>query len=137
MLLVAPLTLAPALAGCGTDPAQLAVGACISNPGGTNSSHRVNVVPCRDPHYGQIIGEVVVPDGNYPGSEVLTTECRDTCREAFIEAVGTPPEQSVFDLFPLLPSEDSWNTNNDRTIYCVVRSSTGAPLTETLSETQR
>lgn len=126
-----PVSCALSLTGCTSSQSTLDVGSCIDSP------QKISPVPCSQPHYGEIIGLVVVPGGDYPGPQMLASEAGAECRQIFADVIGTPTEQSIYDLFPLVPSETSWNDDDDRTVFCAVRSSTGELLTESVNQTNR
>lgn len=105
-----------ALAGCGSEPATLTVGDCLVSP--TEGSGRAHVVACAEPHRGQVVGMYEPVGGPYPGADVLTEESEAPCEQAFTTFVGSDPLTSVLDLFPLLPTEEAWESG-DRTVVCV------------------
>lgn len=123
------------LAGC-TSKSELEVGDCIADPGQTTTTRQVTSVSCHANHFGEIIGTYTATDGSYPDVQVLANESETTCSQAFETVVGIPPAQSVYDLFPLVPSESSWE-NGDRTVLCVVSGSDGESLTEPVAQTRR
>lgn len=97
---------------------SLVPGDCIqdlANDGGT--VERLPVVPCEAEHEAEVYATFDVPDGDWPGEDVVTEQSQDGCAErlaSFPEA-DDDPETTAFYLFP---TEASW-ADGDRKVICM------------------
>jgi hypothetical protein len=114
------LVLAP-LAGCGSRGVlELKVGDCL-RASDLRAEPAVDVaVDCEQPHDAEIYAATELPDGPYPGVEAMRAAADDFCLPLFAAFVGTDYLASELDVYPLLPSEDGWNSAGDREILCVL-----------------
>lgn len=142
-------TLSVALLGCGgsDEPARdpdtgqvteettidivaLERGDCImDSPSGLRED--IDVVPCDEPHDQEVFHEIFMPDGDFSETDIdaASMECIGEPYTAFI---GLEKAESVFEVFPLVPSETSWKEHDDRTIQCVIFDPSG-PVTGSLA----
>jgi len=90
----------------------------------------VPVVPCSDPHTGELFGETTLPEGDFPGEEAVELAAEDYCLPAFADFIGLSYDESVYDYFSFYPTSDGWTVGDDRVIQCVVV--TDEPVTATL-----
>ena len=126
------LAFVPLMAGCST-PAQPAVGDCLASL----DVGRPRVVDCQRPHAAQVVGIYTAPGDKYPGADQLQAAARSVCDSAFEEFVGIPALRSVYDLVPLLPTEESWQESEDREVLCVARPTTNEELTASIEGSER
>ena len=68
--------------------------------------------------------------GNMGGIEAVEQESDLACREAFADFIGVPYEKSTLYFSTLYPTEDTWDSDDDRTTLCVVVAD--EPMTESL-----
>jgi hypothetical protein len=139
----ASLTIAVALlAGCGEPAADVArdddgrpveagevradrirVGDCFDDPA------VVDVVPCDELHDNEVFHLFDVDDGEYPGRDALESLSSRRCGEDAFEAyVGDTVGGSLYDVFQIVPSPESWADDGDRTVVCVLFGDRGVPL---------
>lgn len=85
---------------------------------GNLSSEAIEIVPCSQPHDGEVVGNVEHPDGSYPGEEGLLAFGSSACRAPFAEYVGVSFDDSHLDMILLWPEQILW-LKGDRTIDCV------------------
>ncbi|MDO5048572.1 MAG: septum formation family protein [Actinomycetaceae bacterium] len=118
------------LAGCGSTVAiDLQTGDCLQLPedydlqGGFEMTS-VNTTKCSEPHDAQVIGQEELQYAEFPGLDVIQEDAAAFCSAAFEEFVGTPLAESQLDVFPLSPTEDSWNKAEDRTLLCIAVNTT-------------
>ncbi len=104
------------LSGCSAPSTSLELGDCLRDP--SAGSRSIHVVDCEAPHRGQVVGLYEPIGGPYPGIDLLSAEAELPCEEAFEEFIGTSPLTSVFDLFPLIPSEQAWE-EGDTLVACI------------------
>ena len=67
-------------------------------------------------------------DGPFPGDQHLVDSATNTCRRAFENYVGIPPDQSEYDVEWMVPTEDQW-ASGVRNGICLVVADDGSPLT--------
>ncbi len=115
------LLFVPMAAACGsTSVLSLEVGDCLRSAD-LEAEPGVDVaVDCGDPHDAEIFAATELPVGDYPGIDFLRAAADDHCLPLFEDFVGIGFLNSELDVYPLLPSEDSWNSSDDRTILCVL-----------------
>ena len=109
------------LAGCGEGNVfELAEGDCFNDEESVEISD-VEVVSCDDPHQNEVYAVVLIeepPELAYPGSDRVSDLAADLCLERFDEFVGLPYVDSRLDIFTLAPTQDSWESLDDREVIC-------------------
>jgi hypothetical protein len=112
---------------------KLRVGDCLdipfddpaTEPGATVASDEVesfDAVPCDQPHTGEVIlvDEQFYADlDEFPGENAAFESATPACITAIDDYTGTSYEQSQFDIYSLVPTEDSWDIMDDRTLVCI------------------
>jgi hypothetical protein len=107
------------MAGCGGEVFTLDVGTCFDDTDETEISS-VPEVDCSDPHDNEVFAVLEYSGSDtYPGSEAMNDAAQDLCIDAFEEYVGLPYEESEFEVFPITPTEGSWD-GGDREIICAL-----------------
>lgn len=130
-----PLVIATAgliAAGCSSTVFDLETGNCLNFPADSDLNESfelstVDIVECNEPHQGEVVGTLQVSGSDFadteedafPGQSVLEEKAADTCLSAFEEYIGIDYDSSELDMYPLTPTDESWNKANDRTIVCV------------------
>ena len=109
------------LTACGTGSVlDLEVGDCLRSAD-LSAAPAVDVaLDCAEPHDAEIFASTEMPDGPYPGIDALREAADDFCLPRFEEFVGVAYLDSDLEAYPLLPSEDTWNSAGDREILCVL-----------------
>lgn len=79
----------------------------------------VGAVPCDQPHDNEAYHVFDLPDGDYPGDDALAEQAFTACETPFGEFVGLSYADSELDLFPITPTEASWQ-QGDREVICAV-----------------
>lgn len=97
---------------------DLAAGTCIQQPPG-DVIETVLAVGCTEPHDFEVIGEVVLPPGPYPGDDAVYTEALQTCEPVFETYVGIDYASSIWWLNSFTPTETGWD-KGDRSATCLV-----------------
>ena len=98
---------------------QLRVGQCVAVPTtdtGANGS-TVMVVPCSQPHDGQVFAAARSSDTSFPGSAALTEQALDDCSMRVSAFLGT--ERTLLQLMAFTPQSQGWAAG-DRTEHCVL-----------------
>ena len=100
-------------------PEELRIGDCldenVSAPDETDWTE--TVVPCDDPHSGQIYLLVELDGSQYPSLATIRETADARCAAGFADWVGTPVESSELTVSYLYPDEDNWDY--DREIKCI------------------
>ncbi len=116
---------------------DLEVGDCLKDPG--SKVFRVSGQSCSGDHERQvfaIINDPAPPSAPFPGSTPIRTladrECAD--RSARIASV---PNRANLRVYFLVPSEASWDNDDNRRIICMVGNRDGSPLTGSLPGVNR
>lgn len=105
------------------DVFSIQVGDCLDYAAlGSGEINTVPVVPCAEPHDGEVYAEMSLPDGDYPGDDAVGEQADTFCYDQFATFVGIPWDDSSLDYSPLTPTADSWEGFDDRLIQCVVAS---------------
>lgn len=80
----------------------------------------VPVVPCSEAHDNEVMGHFDLVGDSYPSEEEIDLQVVEHCIAIFDDFVGLSYEDSVLDIFPMTPTEGSWNNMNDREVICAV-----------------
>ena len=84
-----------------------------------------DVVPCDEPHDEEVFFEYKMPDGEF-SEEAIDAASQEQCTgDAFTEFVGLAFNDSVLEVYPLTPTEQTWNEYNDRVIQCIISDPAG------------
>lgn len=93
------------------------VGQCLADvPTGTRVSS-LNTTGCEQPHAGEIVAVLTMPDGSFPAESVLK-RYKDKCRDALSSYSSTAMQDPNVDLAVMPPSEESWR-HGDRAMVCI------------------
>jgi hypothetical protein len=90
----------------------------------------VPVVPCAEPHTGEVYSEMVMKGDKYPGEKSVGKTFDDWCYAEFETFVGLSYDESQYGYTGFYPTKDTWEQLDDRTIQCIVSSE--KPVTGTL-----
>ena len=102
--------------------ADVKVGDCLAEIPDSSRVSFIHVVPCEDPHRGEVFTVLTMPDGDFPG-QVEIAEYQGRCEPelaAYSSAAATDP---TVGLFVLYPTEESW-ADGDRAVTCIATSDT-------------
>ena len=117
---------------------KLQVGDCIDVTAVTGTSEdetevgEFDAIPCDEPHTGEVI---LVADDHFADVEEyssitdLSEQGSDACITAIDEYTGTVFEESNFNVLPLVPTEASWDSLDDRGLVCI-----GVTLDDSLTD---
>ncbi|MFV0133839.1 DUF4190 domain-containing protein [Streptomyces sp. HMX87] len=106
--------------GAGTAHA-LTVGQCFTTPGGSlrGVTYDVDVVPCEQPHDGEVFAAFELPGGPFPGDDEITRIADGKCyalRDGYaMDSWAVPAD---VDVYYLLPTRQSWRLG-DREVTCL------------------
>lgn len=132
------LLLAAVLAGCGggSEGAEVSVfqirpGDCFDDEAAGGQLSQVDVLPCARPHDNEvfaIVEDPAPPDAPFPGSEAVRDAAETRCEEPFAPYVGIAYAQSRYSIFPIVPSQATWE-RGDRQIICALYDHEAGKLT--------
>jgi hypothetical protein len=107
---------------------RLQVGDCLDAAieGQVNS---LPVVPCGDEHTGEVFHLFDLPDGDFPGDDIISAAAADGCIAAFEGYVGLDFASPRYDISSLNPTQEAWDEIDDREIVCTLSDVAGARLT--------
>ena len=77
-------------------------------------------LPCSDPHDNEVYAVFDLSLKTFPGAEAMSDMARDACLKRFERFVGKSYDESILDLFPMYPTDQSWSQVNDREVVCAV-----------------
>jgi hypothetical protein len=112
---------------------ELKVGECFND--GTDDDEAIRRV-CTQTHDGEIISNVTLPDGPYPGNTKVNTQAKSACATVFAAYVGKSVDKSELDVAWWTPDEALWN-DNDRMVICAAYGPPDEPLTSTVKNSHR
>jgi hypothetical protein len=95
----------------------------------------VPVVPCAEPHTGEVYAELIMDGDKFPGEKAVTKKFEEWCFTEFEKFVGLSYDESVYGYTGLFPTKDTWEQLDDRTLQCVVSSE--EPVTGSLKGVAR
>jgi hypothetical protein len=106
---------------CGSQSVfSIDVGTCFDD----TEAEQVSSVPevdCSEPHDNEAFALIdYTESGSYPGEEELRNRGTELCIEQFEAYVGLSYPESDLAVFPITPSEASWNDDDDREIICAL-----------------
>jgi hypothetical protein len=88
-------------------PLELRTGDCLRVPRELSGViHTLTVLPCSQPHNGQVFTILQAPDGPYPGDVEIQTAALDACTRAAPSFLGT--DQTLLHTVAFFPPEKGW-----------------------------
>ena len=112
---------------------DLAVGECFDYG---NAEGEVLRQPCTVAHDGEIISDVTLPEGPYPGDYGVDEAADRACSHDFTNYVGKSTDESELNLDYWTPTESLWN-DGDRLVVCEAYGFAGFQLTGTIKNSHR
>ncbi len=103
-------------------------GKCYNLPEAANEAGDVgsaSEIDCEELHDIEVYQTRQEADSSFPGDLVLDERSIDFCLSAFEDFVGVEYEVSIYDLFYLYPSSESWAQQDDRQTVCGLTSLDG------------
>lgn len=104
---------------------QLHTGQCLNSS--SNGISGVHVLPCSQPHSGEVFGTFQVAGHRYPGSAALQREASDGCVRRLSGYLNPQLSASSLTESYVYPDSGAWAAGV-RTVVCTIRSTAG-PLT--------
>ncbi len=108
---------------------ELDVGDCFNAPssGSAMLVDQVTVVPCAEPHDFEVYHAFDLTGDAFPGDDVIEDRWISGCLDRFEPFVGIPFDQSVLDISAIFPTEETWESLDDREVVCSVTAVSGEP----------
>lgn len=122
------LALGFGLVACGGEPEAnaLKAGDCIEGEI-SGAVGEDNTVSCDDAHTAEVFATFDLEGDDFPGTDQVLADAAEGCQgQRFEDYVGVSYDVSESVASPLVPSEDSWNNNDDRTVICLAVSADGS-----------
>lgn len=123
---------ATVLAGCGSEKGNvfsLEAGECFDDPDlSAEGISDVDKVDCAEPHDNEVFATFDLPGDDYPGDEQVRELAFTGCEERFADYVGIDYASSVLFIFPIFPTEETWNEVDDREVICGLFDGSGEKL---------
>ncbi|MEP7762809.1 septum formation family protein [Sanguibacter sp. 25GB23B1] len=102
------------------DVFSVLVGDCVNSADLFGMVETIPTIPCGEPHDSEAYAVTEMPEGDYPGTDAVDTAADEFCYAEFAAFVGMSYEESTLDYFPLTPTEEGWNSVDDRQLLCFV-----------------
>jgi hypothetical protein len=111
---------------------SIQVGDCLTDTfGGDNVEFSyANVIPCDQPHAFEAYHGDVLSGDTFPTD--INTTVDDICYYAFADFIGITVEETYLTYSSLLPTQVSWENDDDREVTCIVGMEDGSEITGTL-----
>ncbi|MEV5961796.1 DUF4190 domain-containing protein [Kribbella sp. NPDC051952] len=119
--------------GSAVDVDALAVGECFDD--GDDEGEVVRR-PCPQAHDGEIISNITLPEGPYPGDKNVVKAAKSGCAGDFAKYVGNTMDKSELDLAWWTPDQDLWE-DEDRLVICAAYGPPGEDLTGSVRNSRR
>lgn len=84
----------------------------------------IDVVPCAEPHDQEVFYEITMDDGEY-SEESIDTATQECIGEAYTSFVGVAYDASTLEVYPITPTQQTWDELNDRVVQCVISDPAG------------
>ena len=101
------------------DVFNLHIGDCFDDESASEITD-VPAVPCADAHDNEVYYLFDLPDGEYPGADAVSSGADEGCAAQFESFAGIAYESSTLDWFTITPTEETWNSLNDREVICSI-----------------
>lgn len=118
-----------------TSTQDLSLGQCIKDLPADSATtlSRAALVPCDQPHIGEVFAVIPVPGDTFPGEAQLTSQ-GDACDPKLVSYVPGLPDDFTYDLSYIYPTAQTW-ADGDRSLVCILR--TDQPRAGSLNSTYK
>ena len=115
---------------------DLEVGQCVELPDDGDKISRLKTFECTEPHDAEVfaVGDLGTGNDPYPGEDEVGAMIAAECIPAFESYVGAPYGESEFEVFPLSPTEELWDSDQG---YICLAFDPGDDLTESIEGSDR
>lgn len=108
------------------------VGDCLIASDASEISSQ-KAVPCGDPHDQEVYAlfDIKTADDAFPGDDEMNAQIEEGCYgAAFTDFVGISFDESAeWDVYVLMPTEETWNQMHDREVVCSIATVSGEQAT--------
>lgn len=108
------------------------VGDCFDDQSYSDAIDDVPGVPCAEPHDNEVYALFDTSLASFPGEDEMFDIAFEECLTHFKAYVGEPYDTSVLDVFPIIPTLDSWKRLKDREVVCALYHLEGEKLVGTM-----
>ncbi|WP_258184208.1 septum formation family protein [Microbacterium foliorum] len=84
----------------------------------------IDVVPCAEPHDQEVFYEITMDDGDF-SEEAIDAASQECIGDAYASFVGVAYETSTLEVYPITPTQQTWDELNDRVVQCVISDPAG------------
>ncbi len=117
------------LTGCAsTGVMSLTTGDCLMAPSG-DALTDVERRGCTSTHDAEVVGIATVPSDALPASDELDALAQRDCLALFEQYVGVAYADSSLALTWLVPTQQSWESANDRSVTCIATTADRSTMT--------
>lgn len=113
------------VSGGSIDAFNLRIGDCFDDTSSSFGDDGTEIdslpgVPCASPHDNEVYAVFDVTYSSYPTEEEMSEEAFESCMNRFESFVGKDYESSMLDIKTLYPTENSWDSLDDREVVCAL-----------------
>lgn len=112
---------------------DLMIGECFNDG---NDEGEVVRMPCNEPHDGELVADVTLSGGPYPGDRKTAAAAEASCNTEFSAYVGITADKSELEPSFWYPDEDYW-VHGDRSVVCAAYGPAGEQLESTVKGAKR
>jgi len=98
---------------------ELRRGDCLNGVEEAARVMSVDSVPCEGPHEAQVYVNFTIPGDEFPGTERVNALADRGCQQRVADNAPSIAEDESVGLFFFNPTEQSWDTQDDRTVICL------------------
>ncbi len=110
----------------GADVFSLKVGDCfIYGDASADTVSEVDIVPCDTAHDYEAYASVIMDGDTYPGETATQEQADADCLPEFESYVGIAYDNSTLAYTSFYPTQETWDSLNDREILCLVTDPAG------------
>ncbi len=110
----------------------LKVGDCMPSSRQGGEFDNADVVPCTEPHAEEVYYEFDLAGDEFPDEDTMWEQIEAECLPAFNDFVGIDFSESALEVYPITPTQGTWEELDDRAVLCVVADPADDQLTESL-----
>ncbi len=99
---------------------KIKMGDCLNGDAGSGEVDSMKRVDCSEPHLYEAYHMESMPDGDFPGEKTVSDLGESVCKANFEAFIGKSFDESELTLTSLYPTDQSWNSKNDRELVCLI-----------------
>ena len=107
------------------DAFDIRLGDCFNDESPESAAEETEIsgvsgVPCAEPHDNEVFALFDLDLETFPEGDAMSEIAYDECVQRFEPFVGSDYLTSSLDLYPMYPTQQSWNERNDREVICAL-----------------